>query len=121
MDPRIAKVIRQCLEIDPSLRPKSAQAVADGLPKGDPLATALAEGRTPSPENVANAGDEGSLTPRVATALLAAVVLVTAGMMERDGLVVWLGHTMTLVSWAVIFLAWLFGAEGIQKLWKMLF
>jgi hypothetical protein len=75
MDPRIGKVVRQCLEIDPSLRPKSAQAVAEGLPKGDSLATALAEGRTPSPENVANAGDEGSLAPRVATALLAAVVL----------------------------------------------
>lgn len=50
-----------------------------------------------------------------------AVVLLTAGMMEGDGLVVLLGHTVTLVSWAVIFLAWLFGAEGIQKLWKMLF
>jgi hypothetical protein len=50
-----------------------------------------------------------------------AVVLLTAGMMERDGLVVLLGHTVTLVSWAVILLAWLFGAEGIQKLWKMLF
>jgi hypothetical protein len=50
-----------------------------------------------------------------------AVVLLTAGMMERDGLTVLLGHTMTLVSWAVIFFAWLFGAEGIQKLFKMLF
>jgi hypothetical protein len=50
-----------------------------------------------------------------------AAVLLTAGMMERDGLVVLLGHTMTLVYWAVIFLAWLFGAEGIQKLLKMLF
>ena len=50
-----------------------------------------------------------------------AVVLLTAGMMERYGLVVLLGHTVTLVSWAVILLAWLFGAEGIQKVWKMLF
>jgi hypothetical protein len=48
-------------------------------------------------------------------------VLLIAGMMERDGLMVLLGHTMTLVSWAVIILAWLFGAEGIQKLFKMLF
>ena len=50
-----------------------------------------------------------------------AVVLLTAGMMERDGLVVLLGHIMTLVSWGVIFLAWLFGVEGIQKLFKILF
>ena len=39
------------------------------LPKRDPLATALAEGRTPSPEIVANAAAEGSLAPAVATAL----------------------------------------------------
>jgi hypothetical protein len=50
-----------------------------------------------------------------------AVVLLTAGMMERDGLMVLLGHAMTLVSWAVIFFAWLYGAEGIQKLLEMLF
>jgi hypothetical protein len=48
-----------------------------------------------------------------------AVVLLTAGMMERDGLVVLLGHTMTLVSWAFIVLAWLAGAEGIHKLFNM--
>jgi hypothetical protein len=75
MDPRVGKVIRQCLEIEPSLRPKSADEVAAGLPEGDPLATALAEGRTPSPETVANAGAEGRLAPPVATALLAAAVL----------------------------------------------
>jgi tRNA A-37 threonylcarbamoyl transferase component Bud32 len=75
LDPRIDKVIRQCLEIEPSLRPKSAHAVAGRLPKGDPLAAAIAEGRTPSPEIVANAGAEGSLTPAVATLLLAATVL----------------------------------------------
>ena len=75
LDPRIGKVISQCLEIEPSLRPKSAQAVVGSLPKGDPLATAMAEGRTPSPEIVANAVAGGHLTPRVATALLAATVL----------------------------------------------
>lgn len=48
-----------------------------------------------------------------------AVVLLTAGMMERDGLLVLLGHTMTLVSWTVIILAWFLGAEGIQKLFRM--
>jgi hypothetical protein len=39
--------------------------------------------------------------------------------MERDGLVVLLGHTMTLISWALIILAWLVGAEGIHKLFDM--
>jgi hypothetical protein len=42
-------------------------------------------------------------------------------MMEGDGLMVLLCHTMTLVSWAVIILAWLFGTEGIQKVFRMLF
>ena len=74
MDPRIGKVIRHCLEREPSQRPKSTQEVAAGLPKRDPLATALAEGRTPSPEIVANAGAEGRLAPPVAAALLAATV-----------------------------------------------
>jgi serine/threonine-protein kinase len=75
IDARVGKVIRQCLEMEPSLRPQSAQAVAAALPKGDPLATALAEGRTPSPEIVANAAAEGSLAPPVAAMLLAATVL----------------------------------------------
>jgi hypothetical protein len=44
-----------------------------------------------------------------------AVVLLSAGMMERDGVLVLLGHLMTLLSWGVIVLAWLFGVEGIQK------
>jgi len=48
-----------------------------------------------------------------------AVVLLTAGMMERDGLVVLLGHTRRLVSWAFIVLAWLAGAEGIHKLFNV--
>ncbi|MGD9724472.1 MAG: serine/threonine-protein kinase [Pirellulales bacterium] len=75
LDPRIGKVIRQCLEINPSLRPKSAQAVAAALPKDDPLATALAEGRTPSPDIVANSAAEGRLAPALANTLLATVVL----------------------------------------------
>jgi hypothetical protein len=37
-------------------------------------------------------------------------------MMERDSLKVLLGHIMTLVSWAVIILAWLFGTEGPKAL-----
>jgi hypothetical protein len=74
LDPRVGKVIRHCLEREPSQRPASVHEVAAGLPKRDPLATALAEGRTPSPEIVANAAAQGTLTPTVATALLVAIV-----------------------------------------------
>src|SRR4030095_10203020 len=48
-----------------------------------------------------------------------AVVLLSAGMMERDGVLIFLGHMMTLLSWSFIVLAWLFGAEGIHKLRDM--
>jgi hypothetical protein len=48
-----------------------------------------------------------------------AVVLLSAGMMERNGVLVLLGHMMTLLSWSFIVLAWLFGAEGIHKLRDM--
>jgi serine/threonine-protein kinase len=75
LDPRIGKIIRHCLEREPSQRPSSVHEVAAGLPKRDALATALAEGRIPSPEIVANAAAQGSLTPAVATALLTATVL----------------------------------------------
>jgi hypothetical protein len=75
LDSRVGKVIRHCLQKEPSNRPTSALAVAADLPRRDPLATALAEGRTPSPEAVADAGSNGSLAPPVATALLVATVL----------------------------------------------
>lgn len=75
LDPELGHIIRQCLDRDPLLRPKSAQAVAVALPKPDSLATALAEGRTPSPEVVANAGTEGNLSPPLATALFLTSVL----------------------------------------------
>jgi hypothetical protein len=45
-----------------------------------------------------------------------AVVLLTAGMMERDGLLVLLGHLTTLASWAFMALCWTLGAKGIEKL-----
>ncbi len=45
-----------------------------------------------------------------------AVVLLTAGMMERDGLLVLLGHLTTLASWAFIALCWLLGVKGIERL-----
>ena len=45
-----------------------------------------------------------------------AVVLLAAGMMQRDGLLVLLGHCMTLASWAFIALCWLPGVKGTDKL-----
>jgi serine/threonine-protein kinase len=68
-------VILRCLEPDPALRPASALAVAAALPGGDPLAAALAAGETPSPDMVAAAGDVGGLSPKIALACLAIVVL----------------------------------------------
>ena len=59
-----AKVVRHRLEREPSQRPVVIQEVAAALPRPDPLATALAEGRTPSPETVANALTEAPLPLR---------------------------------------------------------
>jgi serine/threonine-protein kinase len=70
LDPSVDRVIHRCLERDPAQRPRSALAVAAGLPGADPLAAALAAGETPSPEMVAEAGGEGSLSPAIAVPLL---------------------------------------------------
>jgi hypothetical protein len=78
IDPLVEKIILRCLEKDPRRRPHSALQVAAALPGGDPLAAALAAGETPSPEMVAAAAKEGALTPRIALALLAAVVILIA-------------------------------------------
>ncbi len=75
IDPVVERVVMHCLESDPGARPASALAVAAALPGGDPLAAALAAGETPSPEMVAQAGDEGSLRPAVAVSMLAAILL----------------------------------------------
>ncbi|HMB68059.1 MAG TPA: serine/threonine-protein kinase [bacterium] len=79
LDPAVEQVILRCLESDPQRRPASALAVVSALPGGDPLAAALEAGETPSPAVVADAGAEGTLTPRIAVAVLlftlAAIVL----------------------------------------------
>ena len=74
LDPIIEKVILRCLEPEASARPANALAVAAALPGGDPLAAALAAGETPSPQMVAAAGETEGLRPRVALALLAAIL-----------------------------------------------
>ena len=75
-DPAVERVILQCLEKEPQLRPPTALAVAAALPGGDPLAAALAAGETPSPEMVAAAGPQGGLKPGVATTCLVSVMLI---------------------------------------------
>jgi predicted Ser/Thr protein kinase len=75
LDPLVEKVILRCLHSKPSLRPASALAVAAALPGGDRLAAAMAMGETPSPEMVAEAGEGQGLSLRVASSLLAAVIV----------------------------------------------
>jgi hypothetical protein len=70
IDPEIDRVIMRCLARDPASRPRSVLEVAAALPGGDPLRAALAAGRTPTPEMVAAAGKEGSLSPLAAWGLL---------------------------------------------------
>ncbi len=74
LDPAIERVILNCLETAPELRPASAIAVAAALPGGDPLAAALAAGETPSPELVAASGKQGALQAGRAWAILGGVL-----------------------------------------------
>ena len=73
LDKTVESAILKCLEPDPKMRPASALALAAMLPGGDPLAAALAEGVTPSPEVVAAAGPTEALTPKVAIPALAGI------------------------------------------------
>jgi len=75
VDPAIERVIQRCLEHDPGDRPPSVYSVLAALPGGDPLAAALAEGATPSPDMVASARERGGLDRRWALLLFAAVVV----------------------------------------------
>ena len=78
-DPVVERAILRCLDRDPAQRPRSALSVAASLPGGDPLASALAAGETPSPEMVAAAGPQGSLRPAVAWACLGGALSLIVG------------------------------------------
>ncbi|MCU1227465.1 MAG: serine/threonine protein kinase [Acidobacteria bacterium] len=78
IDPAVERVILRCLSSDSSQRPRSARAVIEALPGGDPLAAAMAAGETPSPRIVAAGGTEGSLSRRVAWSLLVVTLIQTA-------------------------------------------
>jgi serine/threonine-protein kinase len=71
LEPRIERVILWCLERDPAKRPPSMRAVSAALPGGGTLAAVLMAGQTPSPEQVAAAGERGRLSPAWGAALAA--------------------------------------------------
>lgn len=74
LDPTAESVILKCLHKDPADRPGSAQEVLAELPGGDPVQAALAAGKTPSPEAVADAGGEGTIAPWLGVALLTGLI-----------------------------------------------
>ena len=78
LDPRIERVILQCLETIPERRPASAGAVAAALSGDDALAAAIAAGETPSPEMVAAAGEEAGFKPVTALSVGSLGVLLFA-------------------------------------------
>jgi serine/threonine protein kinase len=75
LDKAVERAILRCLEPDPKMRPVSALALSAALPGGDPLAAALADGVTPSPEVVAAAGSTEGLSPKVAIPALAGIAV----------------------------------------------
>lgn len=74
LDPLTERAILACLRPQPERRPDSPLTVAAMLPGGDPLQAALAAGETPSPDAVAAASTEGSLSPVVAGVSMVAVI-----------------------------------------------
>lgn len=76
LDPGYDRVILQCLEPRPQARPASAAEVAAALGSENALQEAIAAGETPSPELLAAAGSTGVVSVRVASVLLASVVLM---------------------------------------------
>lgn len=91
IDPSVEKVIMQCLEREPNLRPAHVQDIITMLPGGDPLSAMLNAGQTPSPRLVAASGETGVISPVVAVYLAAAMVAITA-------LALWLGSQTSLID-----------------------
>ncbi|MCS6915891.1 MAG: serine/threonine-protein kinase [Myxococcales bacterium] len=85
LSPQIDRAILWCLEPDPARRPESAAALAQALPGGSMLTAALRAGQTPSPQQVAAAGDRGALRPALALGLGAATAAVLALAMVLGG------------------------------------
>ena len=72
----VSRVIGRCLETDPARRPSSALDVAVALPGGDPIAAALAAGRTLEPELLAAAGArQRAMSPGIAALCVTALVV----------------------------------------------
>ncbi len=74
LDPSVDRIILECLAADSHSRPASAMDVSAALPGDNPIATALAAGRLPSPEMVAASRDEQIPPPALAWTLFVAFV-----------------------------------------------
>ena len=85
IDPRVEAAVLNCVDREMKDRPRSALAVAAALPRSEPLAAALAAGRTPSPDMVAAARRE-ALRPAVAALLAAMLVggVLLVGLLNRS-------------------------------------
>ncbi len=85
IDPLVDGVLRKCLQRVPDARPQSALSVSAALPGGDPIAAALAAGETPSPEMVARAAGQESLSrPKAVGLLLAGLALLVGAVYTRS-------------------------------------
>ncbi|HXV63633.1 MAG TPA: serine/threonine-protein kinase [Vicinamibacteria bacterium] len=73
------RAVLRCLEPRPEDRPASALELAAMLPGADPLADALAAGKTPSPELVAAAGERRAIPAPKAFAGVGAIALGLMG------------------------------------------
>jgi hypothetical protein len=85
LDPLLERAILACLHPEPEKRPASALRVSAMLPGGDPLQAALAAGETPSPDVVAAAAAEGSISPVAGSAGVAAVIALVAVILFLGG------------------------------------
>jgi len=79
LSPAIERVILQCIEESPANRPESVRDVLADLPGGDALRAAIAAGETPSPRTVAAAETVGELPVLTAWTIVAAMLLLLAG------------------------------------------